>query len=88
MLVAYTCGGQVSSKRMLAFYHPLDPLVAYQSLDNGKNANFSPFAANSSAPWWWIPKISDGSRRAWPKDHSYQVSSKSVNVWDNFGVKN
>ena len=33
-------------------YHLFWPLVDLKYTQNGQNANFSPFALNSSAPWW------------------------------------
>ena len=49
---------------------------------------FLPFALNNFAPWWPNKKATKPSNLAWPKDHSCQVLSKSVNFLDNLFIKN
>ena len=65
-----------------------NPRFNQNPLKRVKTPNFSPSACNSLAPWWPIAKVDDSSCRALPKDHSCQVSSKSVNFLDNLVIKN
>ena len=65
-----------------------DPLLCENLLKMAKTPIFLPSAHNNSAPWWPNQKTTKHVCPAWPKDHSCQVSSKSVDVQGNIFQEN
>ena len=99
-MAVYTCSGQMFyrySSNMVQRAHSLlrrplapqwTPCYHQNPSKISKTIKFAPSTTNSAAPWWRIAKAAVSVCSACSKDASYQVSSKSVDIWEYLLGKN